>query len=214
MWVTLVLIGLVGGFITGISPCVLPVLPVIFVSGGMVGDRRAKTERRRANGDRRRLGTRPFLVVAGLALSFSVFTLLGTLVLSALPVPKDILRWAGLAVLVALGVAMLFPPVQHLLERPFTRIRVRRVGPRHGGFVLGLALGAVYVPCAGPVLTAITVAGATGHIGGQTVALTVAFAIGTAAPLLGFALAGQQVAERVRAFRRGSAASRCWPAWW
>jgi cytochrome c biogenesis protein CcdA len=32
--ITLVLIGLVGGLITGISPCVLPVLPVIFLSGG------------------------------------------------------------------------------------------------------------------------------------------------------------------------------------
>jgi thiol-disulfide isomerase/thioredoxin/sulfite exporter TauE/SafE len=67
--------------------------------------------------------------------------------------------------------------------------------------VLGLALGAVYVPCAGPVLAAITVAGATGKIGFATVVLTVAFAIGTALPLLGFALAGRRVAERVRAFR-------------
>ena len=67
--------------------------------------------------------------------------------------------------------------------------------------MLGLALGAVYVPCAGPVLAAITVAGATGKIGGGTVALTVAFAVGTAIPLLVFALAGRGVAERVRAFR-------------
>ena len=34
---TLILIGLVGGLITGISPCVLPVLPVIFLSGGAQG---------------------------------------------------------------------------------------------------------------------------------------------------------------------------------
>ena len=65
-----------------------------------------------------------------------------------------------------------------------------------------LALGAVYVPCAGPVLAAITVAGATGHIGGGTVALTLAFAVGTAIPLLFFALAGRRVAERVAVFRR------------
>jgi thiol-disulfide isomerase/thioredoxin len=51
------------------------------------------------------------------------------------------------------------------------------------------------------VLAAITVAGATGKIGADTVALTVAFGIGTAIPLLGFALAGRRVAERVRAFR-------------
>ncbi|MEW2548007.1 cytochrome c biogenesis protein CcdA [Streptomyces sp. NPDC047002] len=178
---TLVLIGLVGGFITGISPCVLPVLPVVFMTGGV----------------RRR----PYLVVVGLALSFSVFTLLGTLVVSALPVPQDIIRWAGLVVLLVLGVAMMFPAVQDLLERPFARIGRRRVGGERGDFVLGLALGAVYVPCAGPVLAAITVAGATHRIGVGTVALTLAFAVGTAAPLLFFALAGRGVAERVRAFR-------------
>lgn len=185
---TLVLIGLVGGVITGISPCVLPVLPVVFLSGGVQD----------GSG---RVGRRPYLIVAGLAISFALFTLLGTLVLSALPIPKDTIRWAGLAVLLVLGVAMMFPRVQDVLERPFTRLGQRRVGADHGGFVLGLALGAVYVPCAGPVLAAITVAGATGRIGVRTVALTVAFAIGTAVPLLFFALAGRGVAERVRAFR-------------
>jgi thiol-disulfide isomerase/thioredoxin len=71
----------------------------------------------------------------------------------------------------------------------------------HGGFILGLALGAVYVPCAGPVLAAITVAGATGKIGAHTVALTLAFGVGITIPLLFFALAGRRTAERVRAFR-------------
>jgi cytochrome c biogenesis protein CcdA/thiol-disulfide isomerase/thioredoxin len=242
---TLILIGLVGGLITGISPCVLPVLPVVFLSGGAQGARTAATpvEAQSAPaGDAARSepvavtvpagpapaepttgpvpgsepaaagpasaatpprgdGKRPYLVVAGLALSFSAFTLLGTLILSALPLPKDTIRWAGLVVLVLVGVAMMVPRVQDLLERPFLWIPQRRVGQGHGGFVLGLALGAVYVPCAGPVLAAITVAGATGRIGLTTVALTIAFAIGTAIPLLAFALAGRGVAERVRAFR-------------
>ncbi|MGH3491844.1 MAG: cytochrome c biogenesis protein CcdA [Sciscionella sp.] len=200
--ITLVLIGLVGGLITGISPCVLPVLPVIFVSGGVTaeppddGDAPSTV----ATATRTR-STRPYLVVAGLALSFSIFTLLGTLILSALPLPKDIVRWAGLIVLVLLGLAMMFPKVQHLLEVPFSRMGRRQVRRDRGGFMLGLALGAVYVPCAGPVLTAITIAGATGKIGWNTVALTIAFAVGTAVPLLIFALAGRGVAERVRAFR-------------
>jgi cytochrome c biogenesis protein CcdA/thiol-disulfide isomerase/thioredoxin len=182
----LALIGLVGGLITGISPCVLPVLPVLFLTGGAG----AEPSRRR-----------PFLIVAGLALSFTFVTLLGTLVLAALHLPGDVLRWAGLAVLVVLGVAMMFPRVQDLLERPFVRLGRKSVPGRRGAFVLGLALGTVYVPCAGPVLAAITVAGATRTIGVSTVALTVAFAVGTAIPLLFFALAGHRVAERVKAFR-------------
>ncbi|WP_323747418.1 cytochrome c biogenesis protein/redoxin [Catenulispora rubra] len=208
--ITLVLIGLVGGLITGISPCVLPMLPVLFFTGGAAGagDRPGAPEPAGlsdlsdlSDPSRRRTSRRPYLIVAGLVLSFSVFTLLGTLVVSALPVPKDIIRWAGLVVLVLLGIAMMFPRVEDLLERPFNRIPQRRVADEHGGFVLGLALGTVYVPCAGPVLAAITVAGASGRIGVGTVALTVAFAVGTALPLLAFALAGRRVAERVRAFR-------------
>jgi cytochrome c biogenesis protein CcdA/thiol-disulfide isomerase/thioredoxin len=196
--ITLVLIGLVGGLITGISPCILPVLPVIFLSGGAQGARNASPSMPAGErGD----GRRPYLVVAGLTLSFSVFTLAGTLLLDALPLPQDIIRWAGLVVLVLLGLGMMIPRVEALLEKPFSRIPQRGVGSDRGGFVLGLALGAVYVPCAGPVLAAITVAGATGRIGGRTLVLTLAFAVGTAIPLLMFALAGRGIAERLRAFR-------------
>jgi cytochrome c biogenesis protein CcdA/thiol-disulfide isomerase/thioredoxin len=193
--ITLVLVGLVGGLITGISPCILPVLPVVFLSGGAQGARSRATPR----GDH---GERPYLVVAGLVLSFSVFTLIGTLVLDRLPLPADIIRWTGLVVLVLLGLGMIVPRVEQLLEKPFSRIPQRRVGTERGAFALGLALGAVYVPCAGPVLAAITVAGATGRIGLRTVALTLAFALGTAVPLLFFALAGRGLAERLRLVRQ------------
>ena len=176
----------------------LPVLPVIFLSGGAKpGDTKV-----RPSLQHKERNSRPYLIVAGLTLSFSVFTLLGTLILSALPVPKDTIRVAGLVALVVLGVAMIFPPVQDLLERPFTRLGRRQVKGTGGGFALGLALGAVFVPCAGPVLAAITVEGATDKIGVRTVALTLAYAIGTAVPLLAFALAGRAVGERIRAFRQ------------
>lgn len=188
---TLILVGLIGGFITGISPCVLPVLPVVFLSGAA-----------RADGGATPRSARPYLIVAGLALSFSAVTLAGTLVVQALPIPDDTIRWAGLVALLLIGAAMLIPSLERLLERPFQRIRVGNGGRGRSGFVLGLALGAVYVPCAGPVLAAITVAGATGMIGSRTIALTAAFAVGTALPLLGFALAGDRVTGRVAAFRR------------
>ena len=206
MLITLVMIGFLGGAITGISPCVLPVLPVVFLSGGAQGAANGKASAKGKDpgadtAPDRRARMRPYLIVAGLALSFSFFTLLGTLILSELPLPQDIIRWAGLVVLVLLGIAMLFPKVESWVERPFARIPQLRVTAERGGFILGLALGAVYVPCAGPVLAAITVAGATGKIGAHTVALTLSFGMGTAIPLLFFALAGRRVSERVRAFR-------------
>jgi cytochrome c biogenesis protein CcdA/thiol-disulfide isomerase/thioredoxin len=278
---TLILIGLLGGLITGISPCILPMLPVIFFAGGVEGAREraerdvgsdaspgsgpdpsmfAGTPALRVGGSGRvvssragRAGTvtlpvshgdddaegrddhgtdspvapttasaaeeprrtrrrrtvrswRPYLVIAGLVVSFSVFTLLGSLILGALGLPQDLLRWLGIALLVAIGVGMIVPRFEEVLERPFLRIASwgsrRSPSQDRGAFLLGLGLGVLYVPCAGPVLAAITVAGATGEIGPGTVALTVSFAVGAAIPLLVFALAGRRVAERVRGFQR------------
>ena len=198
---TLALIGLLGGLITGISPCILPVLPVIFLSGGVqsarLGDAAPAVSR-----------WRPFAVVAGLLLAFSVFTLFGSLLLALLNLPQDLLHWAGIVVLLLIGVGLIVPRFQHILEKPFSWIPQKSVGTDRGGFVLGLALGAVYVPCAGPVLAAITVAGSTGRIGPETIVLTVTFAVGAAVPLLVFALAGRGVAERVRGFRKHQRAIR------
>ncbi|MBD5786134.1 cytochrome c biogenesis protein DipZ [Cellulosimicrobium terreum] len=277
---TLILIGLLGGLITGISPCILPMLPVIFFAGGVQGARSAPDAARKgpapdaeparegsvspslfaglpqavgAGGRSRtvsarpsrggtvaidlsadddaadapssvstpptttgttrsqrrqgRRSLRPYLVIAGLVLSFSVFTLLGSLLLTALGLPQDLLRWSGIVLLVLIGVGMIVPRFEEVLERPFQRIAAlgaRKGAARQdrGAFVLGLGLGVLYVPCAGPVLAAITVAGATGNIGPGTVALTVSFAVGAAIPLLVFALAGRRVAERVKGFQK------------
>jgi cytochrome c biogenesis protein CcdA/thiol-disulfide isomerase/thioredoxin len=194
---TLVLIGFVGGLITGISPCILPVLPVIFFSG-------AQSAREDGTVMTKSLSEtlRPYRVIAGLVLSFSVVTLLGSALLSLLHLPQDAIRWVALIALVAIGLGLIFPQFEALLEKPFSKLPQKQFGSGRSGFGLGLALGVLYVPCAGPVLAAIVVAGATGTIGLNTVALTLSFAFGAALPLLFFALAGQRVAERVAAFRR------------
>ena len=185
---TLLLIGLVGGMVTGVSPCVLPVLPVVLLSGSVgAGERRG--------------AARPYLVIAGMVVSFSAFTLLGSLLLSVLGLPQDALRWAALVVLVVIGLGLVFPWIEFQLERAFAWIPQRPVDPNRGGFLVGLALGAVYAPCAGPVLAAIVVAGSTGRIGIDTVALTLSFAVGATLPLLFFALAGNRITARVKAFR-------------
>ncbi|TDV35286.1 cytochrome c biogenesis protein DipZ [Actinophytocola oryzae] len=208
---TLALIGLVGGLVTGISPCILPVLPVIFFSGASTANAEDSGKSVEAGGgvavaERTETPTpsraRPYLVIAGLVVSFTLVTLFGSLLLSVLGLPQDVLRWAGLVVLVIIGIGLIAPRFEHLLEKPFSWIPQRNPDSTRGGFPLGLALGAVYVPCAGPVLAAITVAGSTGRIGLDTVVLTAAFAVGAAIPLLVFALAGRRVAERVKAFRK------------
>ncbi|MEV8372027.1 cytochrome c biogenesis protein CcdA [Kribbella sp. NPDC056861] len=206
--ITLALIGLLGGLITGVSPCVLPMLPIIFFAG--TNNTAAKPARKTvADGDvlveEVELGKpardwRPLKIIAGIIVSFSVFTLAGSVILSALGLPDDFLRWGGLTILTLVGLGLIFPALGHWIEKPFYRLpKINR--NNNGAFVLGLGLGTLYVPCAGPVLAAITVAGATGNVGWRTVVLTVSFAFGAALPLLIFASAGSRISQRVKAYR-------------
>jgi cytochrome c biogenesis protein CcdA/thiol-disulfide isomerase/thioredoxin len=198
---TIIVIGVLGGLITGISPCILPVLPVILLSGAQsardhpVGGIAPAAESTRSR------ALQPYLVIGGLVLSFAVVTLAGSALLSLVHLPQDGLRWVALVALSVIGLGLIFPRVEAVLEKPFARLPQRQVGSRQVGFGLGLSLGALYVPCAGPVLAAIVVAGGTGTVGWSTIALTLSFAAGAALPLLFFALAGRRVAERVAAFR-------------
>ncbi len=76
------------------------------------------------------------------------------------------------------------------------------------GFVLGLGLGLVFVPCAGPVLASITVLAATAQIGPGLVVLTLAYSVGVAIPLLAMATAGGAILARVKAVRERTPAVR------
>jgi cytochrome c biogenesis protein CcdA/thiol-disulfide isomerase/thioredoxin len=202
----LVLVGVVAGFLAGISPCILPVLPVVLVAGATGTNRSAQQT---ADGAVPKAGVaRSVAIVVGLALSFSVLILAGSEILSLLHLPQDSLRDAGIALLILVGLGYLIPPLGALLERPFARIRTRRPSGRGGGFVLGLALGLLYVPCAGPILAAITVVGATHRVGLTAVFVTAAFAVGTAIPLLAVALAGGQLSRRLTALRRHAPQAR------
>ena len=207
--VELVVVGLVAGFLAGISPCILPVLPVVLVAGAApvadAGQALGAEQAVGAEPARRVRGVglrRPLAVIAGLVLSFSFIVLAGSTALSLLHLPQDFLRDAGIVVLIVVGLGYLIPSLGTLLERPFARLGTRRPSGGAGGFVLGLALGVLYVPCAGPILAAITVIGATHRVGLTAVILTAAFAVGTAIPLLAVAIAGGQLTRRVGAIRR------------
>jgi cytochrome c biogenesis protein CcdA/thiol-disulfide isomerase/thioredoxin len=166
-------IGLAAGFITAISPCVLPVLPIIF-AGGATGGRR-----------------KPFAIIAGLILSFSAFTLFGVWALRQLGLPQDFLRDVAIGLLFLVAATLLFPRLEEIVERPLLRLTRRPSGDLGGGLLLGASLGLVFVPCAGPVLAAITVVGATQDVGARSVVLTLAYSTGAAVPMLLIAFGGR-----------------------
>jgi cytochrome c biogenesis protein CcdA/thiol-disulfide isomerase/thioredoxin len=204
--VELVVVGIVAGFLAGISPCILPVLPVVLVAGatgapGASGSSPPTNVETPARTPRDLLA-RSLAVIGGLVLSFSIIVLAGSEILSLLHLPQDALRDAGIVLLIVVGLGYLIPPLGTLIERPFARVGTRQPSGQAGGFVLGLAVGVLYVPCAGPVLAAIAVVGATHRVGLTAVILTAAFAVGTAVPLLAVAAAGSQLTSRVGAIRR------------
>jgi cytochrome c biogenesis protein CcdA/thiol-disulfide isomerase/thioredoxin len=173
-------IGLAAGFITAISPCVLPVLPIVF-AGGATGGRR-----------------KPFAIVGGLIASFSAFTLFGVWLLRRLGLPQDILRDLAIGLLFLVAATLLFPRLEEIVQRPLLRLTRRPGGELGGGFLLGASLGLVFVPCAGPVLAAITVVGATQEVGARSIILTLAYSVGAGVPMLLVAFFGRAGMKALR----------------
>jgi cytochrome c biogenesis protein CcdA/thiol-disulfide isomerase/thioredoxin len=167
-------VAFLAGVVTALSPCVLPVLPVVLAGGSGGGERR------------------PYAVIAGLVVSFTVFTLAATAILSALGLPDDLLRNIAIAVVALVGLSLLWPWLGLQLERPFARLGRRAPGDVGGGFALGLSLGLVYTPCAGPVIGAVATVAATQSVSFDAVLVTLAYALGSGVVLLGLALAGRR----------------------
>jgi cytochrome c biogenesis protein CcdA/thiol-disulfide isomerase/thioredoxin len=182
--VELLAVAFLGGLITALSPCIIPVLPVILAGGSTSTSR-----------------SRPFLIIAGLVVSFSITVLFGITILSALGLPLDFLKWLGISLLLLLAVGLLFPVLENWIEKPFARIGATRYATTGGGFVLGLSLGLVFVPCAGPVLSAITTAAASHRVGASSLFVTLFYAAGAALPLLVLAVFAQRAMAGWKKFR-------------
>src|ERR1700758_5528911 len=93
-------IAVAAGIITAISPCVLPVLPILFAGGGTGGRRR------------------PFAIIAGLVARLATFPPFATWILRQLHLPQDFLRNLAIGLLFLLAATLVFPQLGVLLERP------------------------------------------------------------------------------------------------
>jgi cytochrome c biogenesis protein CcdA/thiol-disulfide isomerase/thioredoxin len=172
--------GFLAGLITALSPCVLPVLPIL-LAGSATGGR-----------------WRPYAIVAGIVVSFTAFTLSAAALLDLVGLPDDVLRNGAIVLLFLVAATLFSRRLAFVVERPFQFLTRRRFGSESGGFVLGIGLGLVFVPCAGPVLAAVSVLAANGEVGLRTVLLTFSYALGAAVPKLAIAIGGRSVAARLR----------------
>src|SRR5215210_1476462 len=170
-------IAFLAGVITAISPCVLPVLPIV-LSGGASGGRR-----------------RPYAIVAGLLTTFVVSILFATYILKELGLPGDLLRDISIGLLFLVAATLLVPQVGLVIERVLAPLGRRRgTGDLGGGFVLGCALGFAFVPCGGPILAYVSAQSASVNFGFRPVALAIAYGLGASVVLLAIAIGGQRVA--------------------
>ncbi|HYW84642.1 MAG TPA: cytochrome c biogenesis protein DipZ [Spirochaetia bacterium] len=190
------------GVITILSPCILPVLPIV-LSGGVGGGK-----------------ARPFGVLAGFVVSFTAFTLSLSAIVQAIGIPVDALRIVAVVLIVLFGVVMLVPWLRDRFEILTSRIASR--GSRGGagaaagapqtrwagfwsGLVVGLSLGLIWTPCVGPIMASVISLALTQHVDGGSVSITLAYTLGTSIPMLAIMLGGRALLKKVPALTRNAA---------
>ncbi|BAC91561.1 cytochrome c biogenesis CcdA family protein [Gloeobacter violaceus] len=174
-----------GGFLTVLSPCILPVLPIL------VG-RSLRSHR---------FG--PVALVIGLVGGFALAGSLLGVTAEWFAGLASFLRTAAIALLLALGLAALFPERS---ERLWARLGgFQPLEPKQDGLwgelLVGSQLGLIWTPCAGPVLGSILTLAAVGGQPTGAFGLLLVYGLGAAVPMLVFAYGGRYLSARLLGLR-------------
>ncbi len=181
-------LALLAGLLTVLSPCVLPLLPIVF--GAAASEHRAG----------------PLALAAGLALSFTALGLFVATVGFSIGLDSDFFGAIAAALFIAVGVVLVVPnfqarlaaaagPASNWAEQRFGGFATAGLG---GQFALGLLLGAVWVPCVGPTLGAASLLAARGEDLGQVALTMLVFGVGAALPLAAIGLLSREAILRWR----------------
>jgi cytochrome c biogenesis protein CcdA/thiol-disulfide isomerase/thioredoxin len=177
----LLVLAYLGGILTILSPCILPVLPFVFA---------------RSDQPFRRSGL-PLL--AGMAATFALVASLVTVGGAWAVRANQFGRIAALILFAIFGLTLLFSSLAERLARPLVRLGGRLSGGSEAGggagrsFVLGIATGLLWTPCAGPILGLILTGAALSGASARTAILLLAYAAGAATSLTLALLAGGRV---------------------
>ncbi len=182
--IVLLLFAFLAGIVTILSPCILPILPVVLQ--GTVSDGKRK----------------PFGIVVGFIISFTFFTVLTSTLVKATGINPDFLRYASIFIIAFLGISLIVPQLQKLSEILFSKLA--RLTPNAsksngflGGLIVGLSIGLIWTPCVGPILAAVISLSLTTTITGAVVFITLAYALGTAIPMIGIIYLGRSLFTKV-----------------
>ncbi len=185
--ILLIAFAFLAGVITVLSPCILPILPIILTSsiGGVSTGK-----------------SRPLGVVIGFILSFTFFTLFLSTIVRLSGISADTLRLVSVLVIGGFGASLLIPQFQVLVEKMFSKMAVfmpsnqRRTG-FGGGLLIGFSVGLLWTPCVGPILASVISLAITGTVTFDAFLITLAYALGTAIPMFLIMLGGQNALRRV-----------------
>ncbi|WGV56845.1 cytochrome c biogenesis protein DipZ [Stenotrophomonas indicatrix] len=172
----LLLLAYLGGVLTLLSPCILPVLPFVFA---------------RAH--------RPFLrstlpLLLGMALTFTVVASLAAVGSQWVAQANQVGRWVALVLMAVFAIALLWPTLADHLLAPFQRIGARLsaradaadAAGRGGAWtslLIGIATGLLWAPCAGPILGLVLTGAALNGASVGTSSLLLAYALGAVTAL-------------------------------
>jgi cytochrome c-type biogenesis protein len=190
--------GLVLSFVAGVlsvlSPCVLPLLPIV------LGAAAAKQK------------WGPVALAAGLSLSFVMIGLFVATIGFSIGLDADVFRYVAAVLILAVGVVLMVPRLQSAFAvagGPLANWASDRLDGGHpdeansggvaGQFAVGLLLGAVWSPCVGPTLGAASLLAAQGRDLGHVALTMLVFGLGAAVPLLALGILSREMMMRWRA---------------
>jgi cytochrome c biogenesis protein CcdA len=195
---TTLLFAFVAGTLSLLSPCTLPLLPILLASALSIGQRGA------------------FALALGLTTSFTVLGLFVALIGHGIGLTEDRVRFVGAVTMIGFGVVLLAPAVETRVSvwlEPLGSWAARRFGGGSGlaaaspsvvsQGAIGLALGAIWTPCIGPTLGAAALMASRGENIPQVALTMLAFGLGAGAPLVLLGL----LPQRIFASLRGALAS-------
>jgi len=189
--IILLIFAFLAGIVTILSPCILPILPIV-LSGTVSGDKK-----------------RPYGIIVGFILSFTFFTLFLTTIIRLTGIPTNALRIIAGVVLLVFGLGLIVPGFQVLIEKLFTKLSVfaPKANPHAGfwgGFVIGLTIGIVWTPCVGPILASVIALAATSQVTIETFLITLLYSIGTAIPMFFIMYGGRNLLKKAPWLTRNS----------